>query len=196
MLKWKISSAVLVLSFLTAVAAAKPKVRVADDGFPSGQTTPEGVASDLARAFIQGDSNLFRKLCVRPFGTGQSRAEYVDYLQNVGVHLKQQKAVPAVLPDNPARITKVFAARHLSKQGSVSYGYASFDFQDVMFVDVEVVMHKGSKLARRTLVIKDRDEKWYALPVPDISPLLSEGIYDENASLTLFTEVYEVEKAH
>ncbi len=33
-------------------------------------------------------------------------------------------------------------------------GYAVFDFQEVMFVDVEVLLRNGSKLLRRTMVIK------------------------------------------
>lgn len=87
---------------------------------------------------------------------------------------------------------KVFAARYLSKNGPASYGYAVLDFQDVMFVDVEVVLHSGNRHIRRTMVIKDRDGKWYAHPVPDLSPLLSYGLYDESASVLLFTDVYGV----
>ena len=32
----------------------KPKLKVVADGFPAGHATPEGVACDLARAFIDG----------------------------------------------------------------------------------------------------------------------------------------------
>jgi hypothetical protein len=179
-----IGNALLLVALLTGAAATKPKVRVADDGFPTGQSTAEGAAGDLARAFMQGNSALFRTVCLRPYGAGRSRTEYVDYLDNVEIHLKQQKSLGASPPDNPKRITKVFAARHLTKNGPASYGYAAFDFQDVMFVDVEVVLIKGTSLVRRTLVIQDHDGKWYALPVPDISPLLSAGVYDESASST------------
>ena len=98
------------------------------------------------------------------------------------------------MPDDPRKITKVFAARHLTKNGPASYGYAAFDFQEVMFVDVEVLLRNGSKLLRRTMVIKDRDGKWYTHPVPDVSPLLSYGLYDESASVHLFSDVYDVER--
>ena len=36
---------------LAADSGAKPILKVAPDGFPSGRSTPEGTASDLARAF-------------------------------------------------------------------------------------------------------------------------------------------------
>lgn len=87
---------------------------------------------------------------------------------------------------------KVFGARHLSKNGPASYGYAGFDFQ-VVFVDVEVVLNSGSSHLRRTMVILDHDGKWYVQPVPDVDPLLSWGIYDEKPSVQVFSEVYELE---
>lgn len=173
-------------------SAAKPKLKVAPDGFPAGQSMPEGAAADLARAFIKQNASSFRAVCIRPYGGGQARAEYVQYLDGVSSHLSQQKGAPA--QDDPSGITKVFAARHLSKQGSASYGHASFDFQDVMFVDVEVALRNGKRHLRRTMVIKDRDGKWYVHPVPDVSPLLSDGVYDESPSVQLFSDVYDVEK--
>ena len=187
-------SALLLVSILVGTSAAKPKLKVADDGFPTGQSTPEGAASDLTRAFMRQDITLFRSVCIRPFGGGQLLSEYTGYLNGIAVHFKQGKALATTLPDNPKRITKVFAARHLSKNGPASYGYAAFDFQDVMFVDVEVILNNGSKLMRRTLVIKDRDGKWYTLPVFDVSPLLSDGIDEESASVRSFSDVYDVEK--
>jgi len=182
---------VLLVSSLVGSSAAKPRLRVAADGFPTGQTTPEGAASDLARALVARDAAGFRNTCIRPYGGGQARAEYVQYLGGIPDHLKQEKINRS--PDDPKQIARVFAARHLSKNGPSSYGYASFDFQDVMFVDVEVVLESGTRHLRRTLVIKDRDGKWYAHPVPDVSPLLSYGLYDENASVQLFTDAYDVE---
>jgi hypothetical protein len=178
--------------FLGSISVARPRLKLAHDGFPTGQNTPEGVASDLARAFIKQDASGFRSICIRSYGAGQVRAEYVEYVEGVVNHLKPQSVNSA--PDNPISIAKVFAARHLSKNGPVSYGYSSFSFQDVMFVDVEVALQNGKKYLRRTMVIKDKDGKWYIHPVPDISPLLSEGLYDESASVQLFTDVYDVER--
>jgi hypothetical protein len=60
-------------------------------------------------------------------------------------------------------------------------------------MDVEILLHNGNKHLRRTMVIKDRDGKWYAHPVPDVSPLLSDGLYDESASVELFADVYDIE---
>ena len=57
-----------------------------------------------------------------------------------------------------------------------------------MFVDVEVQLRNGRTLVRRTLVINDRDGKWYAHPVPDVDPLLFYGLWDEPASTKLFRD--------
>jgi hypothetical protein len=182
---------VLLASCLISTSAAKPKLRVADDGFPTGQGTPEGAATDLARAFMMRDAGWFRSICIRPCGGGKAGAEYIEYLDGVSGHLKQERGDPS--QDDPRKIVKVFAARRLGKNGPASYGYASFGFQEVMFVDVEILLQNGDKHLRRTMVIKDRDGKWYAHPVPDVSPLLSDGLYDESASVEVFADVYDIE---
>jgi hypothetical protein len=148
----------------------------------------------LARAFIREDASLFESVCVRPYGAGQSRTDYIEYIAGVTAHLKQEKINGPPSLDSPIKIARVFAARHLSKKDPASYGYASFNFEDVMFVDVEVVLRNGKQHLRRTMVIKDRDGKWYAHPVPDVSPLLSHGLYGESASEHLFSDVYNIEK--
>jgi hypothetical protein len=184
--------AALLLLVLVGSSNVKPKLKVAADGFPAGQTTPEGAASDLARAFAARDAAALRKVCIRPYGGGQARTEYTGYLAGVFAHFQQATGTPS--SDDPKKIVTVFAARHLTKNGPASYGYASFDFRDVMFVDVEVMLQNGNKHLRRTMVIEDRDGKWYAHPVPNVSPLLSDGLYDESASVQRFTEAYEVER--
>jgi len=63
----------------------------------------------------------------------------------------------------------------LTKPGPVSYGYPSFGFEDIMFVDVGVYLNNGGRSMNRTLVIKDRDGKWYVHPDPFASPLLERG---------------------
>ena len=87
-----------------------------------------------------------------------------------------------------------FAARHLNKNGPASFGYAAFGFQEVMFVDVGVFLHNDKQELNRTLVIKDKDGKWYVHPMPDVSPLLSAGLHDETASKQDFTGAYEIQK--
>jgi len=180
---------VLALLFLLAfvgAATAKPRITVANDGFPTGQDTPEGAAVDLARAFIRQDAAQFRQTCIRPYGAGSVRADYVEYLDGVAAHFRKDTRDQS--SENPRRILRVFAARHLSADGPASYGYAIFNFQEVMFVDVEVALNNGKKLIRRTLVIEDQDKRWYAHPVPDVSPLLCYGLYQESPSTRRFAD--------
>ena len=62
-----------------------------------------------------------------------------------------------------------------------------------MFVDIGLHLHNGELAMNRTLVIKDRDGKWYVHPAPSASPLLSEGLNEEKASVFDLTDVYELE---
>lgn len=132
---------------------------------------------------MRGDAGWFRRVCIQPYSGGESRTAYIKYLDGASGHLTREKLTQS--PDDPQKILKVFAARHLSKSGPASYGYATFDFQDLMFVDVDVLLRSGATHLKRTLVIKDRDGKWYAHPMPDVSPLLSEGLYAESPSAQL-----------
>jgi len=178
-----------------AADAAKPKIKVADDGFPTGHATPEGVACDLARAFIKRDPSLFTNACVRLYAGGKGPEDYAKFLQTTVKSMKKEAARKVPSPGGPKSIGKVFAARHLSRNGPASYGYASFDFQDIMFVDVGVFLHDGKHSLNRTLVIKEKDGKWYAHPLPSAgSGLLGDGLNDESASEQDFSEVYEVQK--
>jgi hypothetical protein len=96
--------------------------------------------------------------------------------------------------DGPKSIGKVFAARHLNLGGPASYGYAAFGFQDVMFVDVGVMLPNDKLGLNRTLVIKDKNGRWYVHPMPDASLLLSAGLNDEAPSEHDFSEAYDVRK--
>jgi hypothetical protein len=183
----------IILTACCAFAAddVKPKIKVAADGFPSGHDTPEGVACDLARAFINRDTTLLTNTCIRPYGP----ADYVEFLTNTVAGMKAEATKKEPSPGGPKSIGKVFAARRLSKNGPASYGYATFSFQDIMFVDVGVFLHNGERSLNRTLVIKDRDGKWYAHPLPTAgSGLLGDGLDDESASKKDFSEAYEVNK--
>ena len=172
----------------------KPTIRVATDGFPVGQDTPEGVAADFARAFIKSDVGLFSSSCIRPYGGGKVRQDYSRLLKATvdGMKEERQRQTPSLR--NPIKIAKIFAARHLATDGPASYGYSSFDFQDIMFVDVGVLLQNGERSLNRTLVIKDTDGRWYVHPAPDISPLLSTGLNQEKASVQDFANVYEIQK--
>ena len=43
-------------------------------------------------------------------------------------------------------------------------------------------------------IIMDKDGKWYVHPAPDVSPLLSAGLNDEDASERDFSDAYEIQK--
>lgn len=192
------------IAFLTLAACsfaaedpvdAKPKIDVAADGFPTGQETPEGAACDLARAFINRDDVLFSKTCIRAHSGGAAKDEYASFLKDTIKSIKEEAAKKEPSPEGPKSIGKVFAARHLSKNGPASFGYAAFGFKDIMFVDVGAFLHNGERNVNRTLVIKDKDDKWYVHPLPDAGQgLLSAGLNDESSSKKDFTEVYEIKK--
>jgi len=108
-------------------------------------------------------------------------------------NIRQEAARKTPSPRGPKSIGKVFAARHLSKTGPVSYGYAGFGFQDIMFVDVGIYLYNGDRSMMRNVIIKDRDGKWYVHPAPSVSLLLCEGLDDEKESVLDLTDVYELE---
>lgn len=166
--------------------ATKPRLKVASDGLPSGHATPEGAASDVVRALINRDEKLFSSTCVRVYGGGNGAAAYTQFLRETIQNIRQEAAKKVPSPGGPKSIGKLFAARHLSKSGPASYGYAVFGFQDVMFVDVGLNLYNGERSMMRTLVIKDKDGKWYAHPDPAVSPLLSDGLDEEKPSVRDF----------
>jgi hypothetical protein len=171
----------------------KPKLRVAADGLPSGHGTPEGAACDLARSFINRDEELFSSTSIRPYGSGNGREAYAKFLRDTAQSIKTEAARKVSSPAWPRSIGRVFAARHLSKSGPASYGYASFGFEDIMFVDIGVYLHNGERAINRTLVIKDTDGRWYVHPDPSVSPLVSDGLNEEKPSVEDLTNVYELE---
>ena len=137
---------------------------------------------------------MFRQTCIPPFGAGKARAEYADFLEGTSKALIQEAKERVPSPNNPQKITKVFAARHLTKNGPGSYGYAAFGFRNVRFVDLEVLLNDGSSFVKRTLVIQDRDGKWYSHPAAHLAPLLSDGLEQENTSSQPFSAVYKVQR--
>ena len=195
----KTTGLILILALLCAMTCfASPSKRVltvAEDGYPTGYSTPEGAACDLARAFIRRDPSLFESTCIRPFGGGQSRAKYEAFLKQTAASIAAEAKKTTPSAGGPTRIGKVFAARHLTQSGPVSYGYAMFGFNDVEFVDVGVFLHDGSHVLNRTFVIQDSNGKWYVDPDPTVSPLLSAGLNDEMPSTADFSEAYSVKAA-
>jgi hypothetical protein len=182
------------LSYAAERQAAKPKLRVAADGLPSGHDSPEGAACDLARSFINRDDKLFASSSIRLYGGGGGREAYPKFLEETAKSIKADASGKEPSQQGPRRIGKVFAARHLSKSGPVSYGYATFGFEDIMFVDIGVYLRNGEHAINRTLVIKDSDGKWYVHPDPSASPLLSDGLNEEKASVVDLTDAYDLEQ--
>ena len=172
----------------------KPKLKVAADGFPGGHDTPEGAACDLARSFIKRDVALFTNTCLRPFGGGEARTNYQEFLETTIQSIKQKTTKKEPSPVGPKSINKVYAVRPLRLNGPASFGYAAFNFHDVMFVDVKVLLHNGKGWLIRTLVIKKSDGKWFVHPAPRLHSLLSMGLNDETESKQDFSDAYEIEK--
>jgi len=175
-------------------ADKKPSLKVEKDGFPSGHGTPEGAACDLARAFINRDAKLFKQTCIAPFGGGENRKSYEDFLEKTAAGIKAEAEKKEPSPGGPKSIGKVFQSRQLSKEGPASAGFALHNFQEIEFVDVGCILQNGEKSLTRTLVIKDANGKWWVHPAPDIEPLLSAGLNDESKSEHDFSEAYDIQK--
>ena len=174
-------------------AEEKPTITLAKDGFPAGQDSPESAACDLVRAFMNSDVELLRKTCLKQYGGGEV-GEYDNFLKKIikGTEEDEERKIPH--PKSPKKIGKVFAARHLSKNGPASYGFAVHDFQEVMFVDIGAFLNDGSKFLNRTMVVKKKDGKWYVHPCPTIDFLLSAGLNKEKDSEEDFKDKYKIEK--
>lgn len=177
----------------TAVKA-KPKIKLLTDGFPGGTSTPEGVACDLARAFINRDAVLFTNICLPPIGGGEARTNYQEFLTETVASMKAEAAKKEPSPGGPKKINKVYAARQLSRNGPASFGYAVFNFHEVMFVDFVVDLQNGKQYLNRTLVVKSAMGRWYVHPAPLLYTLLSMGLNEEADSTVDFSEAYDVEK--
>ncbi|HWZ95223.1 MAG TPA: hypothetical protein VNW30_08520 [Opitutaceae bacterium] len=175
--------------FFTSVCAFG--ANVAPDGFPTGQDTPEGVATDLARVFISHDAALFDKICVPPYGGKDVRDSYGIYCYALKKSLGDEAKRKVPSPDAPKSVGKVFAARRLTANGPVSYGSTVLGFEDVQFVDVGVYLVSGDRSLNRTLVVKING-KWFVHPEPSISPLLCKGLNEEDDSVTDWTEKEKV----
>jgi hypothetical protein len=143
---------------------------------------------------IHKDEKLFRDACIHPFGGAANVQTYVKFLDETGAQIRAEASRREPSPNGPKSIAQVFAARHLSTDGPASYGYATWGFQDVMFVDVDIVLQAGGKSAIRNLVIMDRDGRWYVDPRPDLSPLLSTGFDRETESTLALAEAYDLRR--
>lgn len=170
----------------------KPSLSITADGLPAGHSTPEGAACDLARAFIKYDDVLFKDTCIQGgiYGNGANRKKYDKFIKSNVEQMKEYRKKHEGSPYAPKAIGIVYAARHLSKDGPASYAYATWDIQDVMFVDVGVYLVNGERMMNRTFVMKTHDGKWYVHPIPTLSPLLCDGLNEETQSTKTINDVY------
>ncbi len=160
-------------------------IHVASDGFPHAGSSPEGAACDLARAFINSDYSLFQKTCL----PAQPGSDYQKFLDGLKTQMEGQTKKPEASRTGPAALGICFLARHLSKSGPDSAAYAIYDFQDVMFVDVGVLLHGGHRSMCRTLVVQTSSGQWLVIPRPDLFQLLAGGLNDESSSSKIFTDI-------
>jgi hypothetical protein len=119
--------------------ASKSKLKGAADD------SPEGAACDLARSFINRDEELFASTSVRLYGGGKGPEAYAKFLRETVQSIKQKPQRKNHRRKRRKVFRKVLAARHLTKSGPVSYGYASFGFEDILFVGVGVYLTTGAQ---------------------------------------------------
>jgi len=189
-------AAVLALCLPVCVAAAhhgRPKIHVEADGFPTGHATPEGVASDFARAFVQKDGTLLTAACLPPFGDDvASKTIYAGALERAAASAARKQTGPFQNPDELRRILNVAPAHALPTKKPAAYARATFGFRDVKYVDVRMQRANGRRPLTRLVVVQDSKGLWYVDLEPTVYPQLSEGLYDQPPSEQVLTDVYTV----
>ena len=168
----------IILFLSSTVVFAQTDYKIANDGFPTGQNTPEGTACDAIRAYVYSDHELWLSLLVRPI-YGEKNIEYVEFKEMM-VEKKKQNARDPNFPR--MKIVRVYKARNFSMNGPGSLAYALFEFTGNMFVDILVDMGIGGIHRARYQVMQDKDKKWYFNPRPDLSYFLSIGLNEETES--------------
>ena len=140
---------------------------------PSGQASPEGAACDMGVAFIKADTDLWKKVTMP-----STKKDYAEFIQEIAGQMEKQKGLSEDQKAGPKEIGICFKMGKLSKDGPNSYSYAAFGMEEIGFVDVGTVNRDGTRGITRTFVCKI-DGKWFALPRPDMFPLLTDGLNDE-----------------
>lgn len=152
---------------------------------PSGQETPEGVACDAVMAYINRDSKAWLATLVRPIYGDEGNKTYADFKKQMAdgpYKATEEKSY------QPPRIVRCYKARPFSLNGPGSAAYALGHFTENMFVDVIVVTALGKTQRMRYHVLKDKDDKWYFEPRPDLCPLFSMGLNKESDSTEVLYE--------
>jgi hypothetical protein len=167
----------------TPPPAAPADPKTVADTFPSGQSTPEGVACDLVRAYANADGKLFRASCFVITPGTPERDAYNNFLDQTVTLMDIGNAVPSNNRDWPASIQQLYGARNLSNPAPAAFGLDQHGLTAVRFVDLRVTLRSGTTTLRRTLVVQDEGSQlWSAIPRPDLFLKLSEGLNEEPES--------------
>jgi hypothetical protein len=162
----------------TASVVLPKSVPTDRDGFPTGQTSPEGAACDAVRAWLRSDSDLWLARLVRPI-YGAENLEYTDFKKM----MVEKKKANARDPDFPRmQIVGCYQARPFSLNGPASAAYALELFKGNMFVDIVIGGVEQEEWSVRYHVMLDEDGKWYFEPRPDLAGLFATGLNDEEPS--------------
>jgi hypothetical protein len=136
-------------------------------------------------AYINRDSKAWLATLVRPIYGDEGNKTYADFK-------KQMADGPYKATEDksfkPPRIVRCYKARQFSLNGPGSAAYALEHFTENMFVDVIVVTALGKTQRMRYHVLKDKDDKWYFEPRPDLCPLFSMGLNKESDSTEVLYE--------
>ncbi|MEO1129201.1 MAG: hypothetical protein AAFX05_05755 [Planctomycetota bacterium] len=153
---------------------------LAEDGYPTGRSTPEGAAADLTRAFVENDFEQFLAVAVEPFGEGESLQCYQTYYEGMEPRVK----VPFV-----DRIVEMYESRPLRNPVAQPLAETLLGATDIRFCDVVFARLTGAEMLQRTLVVQMPDGEWRAIIKPDCFPDLFEGLFDETDSTRLIEPV-------
>jgi len=168
----------------------KPTIFVHKDGFPTGNETPEGAASDLMRAFINRDAELFhqRRWVVSCEGYNDPRDAYNYFLAHTPALLTPETSEEGSASPDSQRIGIVYAARASTKFSTENAALSKmFDnMGHEAFVDVVTIGESGTRYLNRVSVSQRTDKKWYAAFA---------SVHDhETESSTEFSENYTLRK--
>ncbi|WP_345322174.1 hypothetical protein [Novipirellula rosea] len=142
---------------------------VGKNGFPTGNSTPEGAATDLVRAFIDRDFDRFNAARTKNSCEGRNDPHnyYAAFLQHTTlIGDTGQTAQPDSL-NEPDRISRVYKARYLPHDELEldirTHWIAIYGRSDRSLVDVAVSNEAGDEFLHRTIVYKaTTNGKWYA----------------------------------
>ena len=147
---------------------------------PTSQKTAEGVAADLASAFINTDNELWEKIQLKKLQSKKQYKSFVEAISKQMISLKNKDN-----QSGPKEVIEIRKMGKLSKNGPNSYAYSVFNLTEIGYVDVCVINYDNKKSWNRTFVLK-YEKEWFVLPRPDLFPLLTMGLNNEK-------EVKEIE---